>query len=369
MRDAVRRVGQRFAVGFEGLSPSADLKGLLRDFGVATVVLFSRNVEGPEQLTELVRELQALARAFGHGEPLLIAVDQEGGRVARLREPWTIWPPVRAVGLTGDEATAERFGAALAAELTACGIRLDFAPVVDVDTNPANPVIGDRSFGGDPELVARLGAAFIRGLQGGGVAACAKHFPGHGDTTLDSHLELPVIDHVRGRLEEVELRPFRRAIEAGVAAVMTAHLLVRELDDSRPASLSPALVAGLLRRELGFGGVVVSDDLDMRAVAAGYRPAARALLAARAGCDLLCFCKDHAAQVEALEALIRAEESGELSFRESDAAAGRLRVMRQRFLAGYQDPEPRRARQAAGSASHRDLAEEISRRSGIALRA
>src|SRR5262245_15934988 len=163
-------------VGFDGHEPSPDVRRLVREFRVGGVVLFSRNVDGPEQVAELVRELQSLARDARHELPLLVAVDQEGGRVARLREPWTVWPPLRALGRAGSEELARRMGESIAAELKACGIRYDFAPVVDVDTNPANPVIGDRSFGDDPEAVGRFGAAFIRGLQGAGVAAAAKHF-------------------------------------------------------------------------------------------------------------------------------------------------------------------------------------------------
>jgi beta-N-acetylhexosaminidase len=365
VKDLVRRVGQRFMVGFEGLTASADVKALIREFGVGHVVLFARNVAGPEQVAELVRELQSAARDASHERPLLFAVDQEGGRVARLREPWTVWPAARAVGRVGSEETARQLGEALAEELSACGIRWDFAPCVDVDTNPKNPVIGDRSFGDDPELVGRLGVAMLQGLQQSGVAASAKHFPGHGDTDLDSHLELPAVDHPRSRLDDVELRPFRMAIAAGVVSVMTSHILVREIDDARPATLSPALVAGLLRKELGFGGVVVTDDLEMKAVAARFTPAQIALLAAQAGCDLLEFCKSHDAQVEAIEALVRACESGEIRFKDAEAAEGRVRALKDRFLAGYRDPDPRLARQAAESGAHRALAETIAVRSGI----
>src|SRR5215813_8986830 len=166
MRDRVRNVGQRVLVGFSGLEPSLDVKRLIRDYGVGGVVLFARNVDAPEQVAELVRELQAFARDAGHEHPLLVAVDQEGGRVARLRKPWTVWPPMRALGRAGSEEMAEALGRALAAELSACGIRYDFAPVLDVDTNPKNPVIGDRSLGDDPELVGKLGTAIIHGLQG-----------------------------------------------------------------------------------------------------------------------------------------------------------------------------------------------------------
>jgi len=365
VRDLVRRVGQRFMVGFEGLAASPDVKVLIREFGVGHVVLFARNVQSPEQVADLVRELQSAARDAGHERPLLIAVDQEGGRVARLREPWTVWPPLRAIGRTGSEELARQVGEALAGELRACGIRYDFAPCVDVDTNPKNPVIGDRSFGADPGLVSRLGAAMTLGLQGGGVAAAAKHFPGHGDTDVDSHLELPAVDHSRSRLDEVELAPFRAAIAAGVASVMTSHVLVREIDDARPATLSPPVLTGLLRRELGYDGVVVTDDLEMKAVAARYTPAQIAVGAAQAGCDLLEFCKSHDAQVEAIEALVRACESGEIPFKQAEAAEARVRALKDRFLAGYRDPEPKQARQAAEDGSHRALAERVAERSGL----
>lgn len=365
MRDLVRRVGQRFMVGFEGHTASADVKTLVREFGVGHVVLFTRNVAAPEQMAELVRELQSFARDAGHERPLLVAVDQEGGRVARLKQPWTIWPAARAVGRVGSEEMARQMGQALALELKACGIRYDFAPCVDVDTNPKNPVIGDRSFGDDPDLVARLGVAMIQGLQQNGVAACAKHFPGHGDTDLDSHLELPAVDHSRSRLDDVELRPFRKAIEAGVATVMTSHILVREIDDARPATLSPALISGLLRKELGFTGAVVTDDLAMGAVAKHWSPAQIAVLAAQAGCDLLELCKGTDAQVEAIEALVRAHESGEVHFKDAEAAEGRVRALKERFLAGYRDPDPKQARVAAGRGEHRALADAIVARSGI----
>jgi len=352
-------------VGFEGLAASADVKALIRGFGAGHVVLFGRNVAEPEQVADLVRELQFAARDAGHERPLLVAVDQEGGRVARLKDPWTIWPPARAVGRAGSEETAREMAEAVAEELKACGIRYDLAPCVDVDTNPRNPVIGDRSFGDDPDLVGRIGAAMIRGFQESGVAACAKHFPGHGDTDVDSHLDLPSIEHSRARLEDVELRPFRKAIEAGVATVMASHLLVREIDDALPAVLSPKAVNGLLRGDMGFTGVVVTDDLEMKAVAKHWTPAQISVMAAKAGCDLLAICRSPDAQVEAIESLIRALEAGEIPFKEAEAAEGRVRALKERFLAGYRDPDPREAREAAGRVEHRAVAERIAAGSGI----
>jgi beta-N-acetylhexosaminidase len=365
MREIVRRVGQRFMIGFDGLGASAEVKGMIRSLGAGHVILFARNVDRPEQVADLVRELQGVAREAAHERPLLVAVDQEGGRVARLREPWTLWPPARIVGRAGSEELVRRVGEAMAAELSACGIHYDCAPVLDVDSNPMNPVIGDRSFGEDPEIVGRLGVAFVKGLQSGGVAAAAKHFPGHGDTALDSHLDLPRVEHDRSRLEDVELRPFRRAVEAGVASVMTAHLLVPALDEALPATLSPRVVGELLRKDLGFGGVVVSDDLEMKAIAARWRPALAAVYAAKAGCDILSVCARAEAQAEAMEAVIRAVESGEIVPQAMDDADGRIRRLKERFACPYGDPDPAAARRAAGAHAHVALALEIGSRAGI----
>ncbi len=364
MRQSVRQAGQRLMVGFHGHEASADVKRMIHDYGAGSVILFARNVASPEQVADLVRELQAEARAAGHDLPLLVAVDQEGGRVARMRAPWTEWPPLRALGRQGSEEMARKMGQALAAELHACGIRLDFAPVVDVDTNPQNPVIGDRSFGADPDLVGRLGAAMIRGLQGGGVAACAKHFPGHGDTDVDSHLDLPRVEHPRSRIEEVELPPFRAAIAAGVASIMTAHVIVRALDEELPATLSPRVV-GLLRRELKYEGVIVSDDLEMKAVAKRWAPGPLAVGAAKAGCDLLPVCATHDAQVESLEGLVKAVEAGDIPWKAMDEACARMRRLKETYLLPWRDPDPRAARAAAGAGERVALSREIAQQAGI----
>jgi beta-N-acetylhexosaminidase len=364
VREAVRKAGQRLMVGFSGHEASADVRVLIRDYGVGHVILFARNVAEPEQVAELVRELQEIARDAGHDLPLFVAVDQEGGRVARLKAPWTVWPPLRAVGRLGSEEHARRLGQALAAELRACGIRWDMAPVVDVDTNPRNPVIGDRAFGDNPDLVGRLGAALIRGLEDSGVAACAKHFPGHGDTDLDSHLDLPVVSQSRARLEDVELRPFRSAVAADVAGVMTAHVMFPELDERFPATLSPAILS-LLREGMSYAGVIVSDDLEMKAVAQSWRAGEAAALAAGAGCDLIAVCKTPDAQVEAAEALVRLIESEPMPLAPGTDANDRIRRLKEWFLMPYADPDPKAARQAAGVGERKALAQEIAERSGL----
>jgi beta-N-acetylhexosaminidase len=255
-------------------------------------------------------------------------------------------------------------GQALAAELSACGIRLDFTPVMDVDTNPANPVIGDRSYGSDPVLVGRMGAAIIHGLQDKGVAACAKHFPGHGDTDVDSHFALPAVDHSRARLDEIELPPFRMAIEAGVASFMTAHVIVRELDDAVPATLSPPIVQGLLREEMGFEGVIFTDDLEMKAVSGRWGYAEAAVMAMNAGCDAIPVCSDHDAQVLTMEGLVRAVEGGQVPWSRLDDAHMRVRRIKHRFVLPYGVPDPREARLTAGSAEWWAVAQAIAERGG-----
>src|SRR6266850_1166472 len=230
-----RQIGQLLIAGFNGQQIPPELRSLAREFGLGGVILFARNVGEPEQVAELCFDVARLVPQ----PPPWISVDQEGGRVARLKAPFTEWPAMATLGRSGDVRLAERFARALASELKAVGITLDYAPVLDIHTNPKNPVIGDRALADTAEDVARLGAAIIRTLQGEGIAACGKHFPGHGDTSTDSHLELP----------RVEFPPFTAAIQAGVATIMTAHVLVPSLDDKRPASLSRRIVYDILRDE------------------------------------------------------------------------------------------------------------------------
>ena len=357
--DRVSRAGSRVMAGFDGHIANGHVKRLIRDFRVQSLIFFKRNVDGPAQVADLVRELQGLALDAGYARPLLIAIDQEGGRVQRLRAPWTVWPPIRRLGELNSEDLTRRMAQSIAAELKACGIALDFAPVVDVDTNPQNPIIGDRSFGRDPEQVGKLAVAFIEAMQGAGIAACAKHFPGHGDTDKDSHLDLPMVEHSRSRLEDVELRPFKKAIAADVATIMTAHIVARELDEKVPATLSPAVVTTLLRNELGYKGVIVADDLEMKAVSANWPYAISSVLAAKAGCDLLPVCEHEEAQVAVIEALIRAEESGELPKREVDDALLRIEAMIDTYAVPYVEPTTKAAVAAAGKSESRLLAAEI----------
>jgi beta-N-acetylhexosaminidase len=351
-QDIRRAAGHLLICGFHGTSITAELREILREARPAGLVLFDRNVESPQQVAELCTELKTVRAA----DPLLLAVDQEGGRVARIGEPATSWPPLRDLGRTGEVTLAERMGAALGTELRAMNLDVDFAPVLDVDTNPQNPVIGDRALASDTECVARLGAALVRGLHAGGVAACGKHFPGHGDTELDSHQVLPRIAHDLERLRRVEWPPFVRAIEAGVGALMTAHVVVEALDDEVPATLSPAALLPL-REELGFAGVIISDDLEMRAVADRFTPEQMAVRALGAGVDILLACHEPEVIFGIYRGIVVGAEREEITTDNLLAAESRVLAWRRRF---YAPPQPHDAvRQQIGRAEHRELAQRI----------
>jgi beta-N-acetylhexosaminidase len=355
------QIGQLLVAGFDGHQIPPELRSLAKEFGLGGVILFARNVGDPEQVAEVCFEASRLTPDL----PPWVSVDQEGGRVARLKAPFTEWPPMATLGRSGDTRLAERFARALAAELKAVGITLDYAPVLDVHTNPKNTVIGDRALAEDAKDVARLGAAIIRTLQAEGIAACGKHFPGHGDTTADSHHELPLVEHPPERLREVEWVPFRAAADAGVATIMTAHVFVPALDDARPATLSRRVVTDLLRGELRFDGVILSDDLEMKAIAAAYEVPAAAVLAIEAGCDGALICSgNHDTQAAALEALVHAVEEDRLRLSRVEDALKRQQRAKERFLAAAvaaRPPAARALRAALGRDEHRAVADEMAR--------
>ena len=353
------RIGQLLVAGFDGTTFPVELRAVAREFSLGGVILFARNVEGPEQVAEVSAEARELVR----DTPPWVSVDQEGGRVARFRRPFTEWPPMRSLGLAQDEDLARRFARALAAELRAVGVTLDFAPVLDILTNPKNSVIGDRALGAEAALVGRLGAAIAGELQRGGVAACGKHFPGHGDTIADSHDDLPLVEHPPDRLRAVEFEPFRAAVRAGVASLMVAHVLVPAFDETRPSSLSPAVLR-LIRDDLEFDGVVFTDDLEMRAIADRCSIAEAAVQAISAGCDAVLICSGRAdVQAAALEALVHAVEDERIPYSRIEEALGRQRVMKERFLG---QPAPVRGgrpewRTVVGRDAHAAVAAEMAR--------
>jgi beta-N-acetylhexosaminidase len=348
--DPVRSAGRLIVAGFAGLEPGPEFLRALAAGEFGGIIVFTRNYENPGQMARLIADLQSRAPW-----PLLVAIDQEGGKVQRFRDPFTVLPEMAALGERNDADLAYRVGRLLAVELAAIGINWNLAPVLDVHTNPANPVIGRRAFGDDPALVARMGVALARGLEDAGVLSCGKHFPGHGDTAQDSHHTLPVLPHSLERLRRVELAPFEAYARAGLGAVMTAHVLFPGLDPVYPATLSRPVLS-LLRDELHFGGLIVSDDLDMKAVADRYGSEEMIDLGIDAGIDVFLACLDLDRARRASERL-RALAAGA----KADAIArslSRVQACCARFAAPRPDAE--NALQVLGCEAHRRIASEIS---------
>jgi beta-N-acetylhexosaminidase len=352
------KVGQLFMVGIEGTEVTAELEAWMATYGWGGAILFGRNVESPAQVLLLTQGLQAIMQARGR-PPLLIAIDQEGGRVARLKAPFTSFPSAAMVGRLGSEQLTYGVARALATELRAVGITMDMAPVLDVLSNPANTVIGDRAFSTDPDEVARLGTAFMCGMHAAGVLAVGKHFPGHGDTLLDSHVALPTCDRTVAQLSACELLPFRAAIAAGLGAVMTAHVVYKSWDAHLPATLSSAILTNLLRGKTGFRGVIISDDLGMAAVSETMPWDEVPVQALRAGVDLLLICHQRERQEQAYARILSAVRRGSLPETLVDRAAARIHTLKSRLhhlLRNVATPAPLAC---IGSPEHLALAASI----------
>ena len=353
-----RLAGQVLVAGFHGQEPPDTLLRACRAGELGGVILFARNLTGDvADVAALVERLTVAAP-----DPLLVSIDQEGGRVQRLRAPVLQLPPMRVLGNIDDESLTRRAARALGEQLALLGITTDFAPVLDVDTNPLNPIIGDRSFSRDAAAVARHGLAFAAGLSDSGVAACGKHFPGHGDTEKDSHLDLPRIAHARDRLDAVELAPFRAA-RGKLPMIMTAHVVFDAIDPGVPATLSKKVITELLRGELAYDGVIVSDDLEMKAVADHFGVAESACAAIEAGCDVLLVCHSQERLDACREALaLKASDDPVFARRLEEAADRHLALRRAHRPAPETERETLLERLAAvGAAS---IESEIASRHG-----
>jgi beta-N-acetylhexosaminidase len=364
--DLEEATGLRLMLAFQGHTLPPGFGEMLSRRTVAGVTLFRPwNVRDPEQVRELTAALQGAAGSSHPGDgrrggaaqqlPLLIAADQEGGTLNALAGT-TTFPGNMALGATSSPDLARRVGFAIGRELSAQGVNVNYAPVCDVNINPANPVIGTRSFGEDPQLAAGLAAAMVEGMQAAGVAATAKHFPGHGDTSTDSHHALPVLDFDEERLRRVELPPFSAAIKAGVKLIMSAHLALPALtgNDSTPATLSVEVMTSLLRAQLGFSGVSISDALDMGAIPQGPQLASRAVEAAQAGNDLLLLMGSGEVEEQIYRALLRAAQEGMLSTEQ--VAGSARRVLALKSWVGRQEQPPL---SVVGCEEHRALALQV----------
>ena len=326
------KIGQRLMTGFPGLEMTEEFRQSVREYKIGNVILFQENVRDRHQLKQLCRDIQDFIRQET-GHSAFIAIDQEGGIVTRLKADAVNIPGAMALGATGDPENAYVMGKLIGQELRSLGPNFNFAPSVDVNCNRKNPVIGVRSYGDDPVSVGRFGARAIQGFLEGGVLSTAKHFPGHGDTDLDSHLALPCVDKSMEELERMELIPFRAAVEAGVPAVMTSHILYPQIEPEHiPATMSRRIMTGILREKLGFQGIIVSDCMEMAAIRSHYGISEGTLAAFKAGVDLVEITHHPLWCAEAAVRVLEAAEAGELDMDEMDASVNRILACKARWI-------------------------------------
>ena len=347
------KIGQLFVLGYQGFRPSKGILDLIQTAHIGGIILFKRNLKDPAQSARLTNQLQSSCRRM----PLFVSIDEEGGRISRLPNEFTRFPSAAAIGSHHNAEWTYRSAEITAKELRAVGINMDFAPVLDVLTEPDNPVIKDRAFGSSATVVSAMGLAVMAGLQDNHVIACGKHFPGHGDTSSDSHLELPRVAQPLGRIQSVELRPFAHLIANGLATIMTAHVLYPALDRKSPATLSKRIIEDLLRKGLGFKGVVITDDLEMKAIT--LDPGEAAVQSLLAGVDLLLICHDEQKQRLALGAVYRAVKEKRLTEARIDQSLLRILTLKERYLLPYKPTTPKQVRETVGRPNHRQVLKEI----------
>jgi len=353
-----QKIGQLLMVGIEGQAPSKGITNLIQKNHFGGIILFARNLRDPLQCLRLTRSLQAASKET----PLFIGIDEEGGRVSRLPRPFTTFPSARTLGQCNNIPLTYTCAEVMAQELLAVGININFAPVLDVDTNPKNPIIGDRSFGKTPLVVEEHGLAMMSGLQDNRVISCGKHFPGHGDTSEDSHATLPVVNFSLDQLTDREMKPFIHLVQNRLAAVMTAHVLYPKADPQYPATLSKKMLTSVLRQAIGFSGMIVSDDLEMKGITQKWSVGEAAVLAIQAGCDLLLICSGkEASPLEAMEGLIHAVEKGEIPEERINQSLDRVLALKERFLLQKEDTptDPKEIKRLIGCDRHRSIVKEI----------
>lgn len=335
MQDLQQDVGQMIIAGFEGTTLPKSIEQSLKDQTLAGVILFKRNLETIDQIVALNRAIHNASTDLP-----FVGIDQEGGLVQRIKSPLTVWPPMRDVAATEDANFVAHVGEALNDEIAWLGFNLNFAPCVDIHTNDDNPVIGNRAFGTTPKSVSRYAGAFMGGMAIAGMMPCAKHFPGHGDTHTDSHLELPVLPSSLEDLNARELAPFRAMIQAKVPMIMTAHILFPDLDAKHPATLSSPILNDLLRIKMGYDGIVITDDLNMKALADHYSIEEIAERGLEAGVDIFLMCRHEERRVALFESLIALGERSSLHRQRIRLAAERVRKGRAAWLRPWRPTDP-----------------------------
>lgn len=354
-------IGQHMLIGISGQTLTADEKKFIINNNIGGICLFGRNVSSPEQVHALCSEIQSLRHQMPDKAPLFIGIDMEGGRVARLKAPFTVWPPLKVLGDLDNSTVSFNLANKMGLELHAVGINLDFAPCIDVFTNPKNTVIGDRSISSDPELVAKHTSALVRGYIKAGVISCVKHFPGHGNTIVDSHEDLPIEDVTLDRLESTELVPFKRSFKARVEMVMTSHILFKNVDPEWPVTFSEVFLKKMLRDQLRYRGLVITDDLDMKALAKNYDRQQIPVRALQAGADLLLYCNEPESPPRAIEGILKALDSGALKTADLEASKKRILDLKHERITAP-DPMPfEEARAIIGAEDHLKIAAALAK--------
>ena len=358
--DAARKaLGQLFIIGFNGLELEDDTSSFISQAGIGGVILFSQNYENPGQVAELINQVQECRS----GSPLWVCVDHEGAKVQRFKRGFTRIPEASAIGAANSPKLAYEIAEIMAKELKAVGVNVNFCPVADIATNPRNPVIGPRSFGDNEDIVTKMVTAMVRGHLTQGVQPCIKHFPGHGDTHTDSHFALPKVDTDLEMLRDRELRPFTRAFKSHCSMVMTAHIITSKLDPKLPATLSSKILQDLLRKEMRYSKLVISDDMEMKAIADHFGPEDAPRLAVQAGCDLLIY-RSEAAARHAYASLLKDLEDGNLDPALVIQAEARSQALKKECLLPYQPVQIAELTQKIGTPEHQAIMERVSAQVG-----
>jgi len=323
------KIGQLVIVGLDGYKVDDNVREMIEEYHVGGFIIYKKNVETVEQLVNLTNTLKAANSV--NKIPLFISVDEEGGQVTRMPEGIRKLPASGKLGELNDEKLAYEIGKLLGMELKYFGFNMNFAPVLDINSNPENPVIGKRAFGADEDIVSRLGIEAMKGIQSEGVISVVKHFPGHGDTSVDSHIGLPRVDHGLDRLRGFELVPFARAIENGADAIMVAHILFPQIDPNNPATLSSTIIGGILKEEMGFEGLVVTDDMTMGAIIKNYSIGDAVVKSVLAGSDIVLVCHEYEYEVEAITAIREAVEEGLISTDRIDESVYKILKLKNKY--------------------------------------
>lgn len=323
------KIGQMLILGIEGYTMDDHCRKMIDTYHAGGFIILAQNVQSTDQLLSLVNSLKGANSQ--NSIPLFMSVDQEGGRVDRMPEGFARFPANSIIGHANDKTVSFDIGSAMAEEIKAFGFNVDFAPVLDINSNPRNPVIGDRSFGSNPEIVSALGIQTMKGIQSGNIISVVKHFPGHGDTSVDSHLNLPTVNNDLNRLASFELIPFSEAAKNGADGVMIAHILLPAIDHDNPASFSKEIVTGILRNQMKFNGVVITDDMTMGAIVKNYNIGDAAVKAINAGCDILLVCHGYDYQEAVFNAVKSAVGDGTISKERVDESVYRILSLKDKY--------------------------------------